>query len=494
MRIDRLAAVLRPRSPWEGIDLGLALARHWFPSLFGLWWLTALPLGALSAFWLASMPSLWMLVIWWGKPLYEAPLLFWMSRRLFGERLGPRALWRARRQIFPFRLLPLLLWRRFDPRRSLHLPVLLLEGLSGKARRQRQRLLQSPGGTAAWLTFIMIHLESILWISALLLTAYMIPDELPALDLGASLFETGSLPYWISTLWYWLAMAMLAPFYVAAGFALYLSRRMELEAWDLELQFRRLEDPPDPRRGQTSSLVVTAALAVALSGQADPAFALELSPAQAREEIAAVLEGEDFHRKYYQETWVFVEPDTAYGDDGERPDWMIEWLRLFDRLGNWAALGVQGLLGLGSALLGLWLLQRLPREWRGRRRRGSETASFREDPEISWLPETALPADVAAVVEDLLARGEVRGALAQLYAASLALLHRRHGLSFRDSATEGECLARILETRPPVESALMRRLIGLWRQLAYGHREPASGELAALVADWRRWEAGDHGD
>jgi hypothetical protein len=31
----------------------------------------------------------------------------------------------------------------------------------------------------------------------------------------------------------------LEPFYVAGGFALYLNRRAELEAWDIEQEFRR---------------------------------------------------------------------------------------------------------------------------------------------------------------------------------------------------------------------------------------------------------------
>jgi thiosulfate reductase cytochrome b subunit len=32
---------------------------------------------------------------------------------------------------------------------------------------------------------------------------------------------------------------MLEPFYVASGFAMYLNRRVELEAWDVEQEFRR---------------------------------------------------------------------------------------------------------------------------------------------------------------------------------------------------------------------------------------------------------------
>jgi hypothetical protein len=36
-----------------------------------------------------------------------------------------------------------------------------------------------------------------------------------------------------------IAVLLIEPFYVAAGFAMYLNRRAELEAWDIEQEFRR---------------------------------------------------------------------------------------------------------------------------------------------------------------------------------------------------------------------------------------------------------------
>ena len=38
---------------------------------------------------------------------------------------------------------------------------------------------------------------------------------------------------------YSIAVLFLEPFYVGAGFAQYLNRRAELEAWDIEQEFRR---------------------------------------------------------------------------------------------------------------------------------------------------------------------------------------------------------------------------------------------------------------
>ncbi len=35
-----------------------------------------------------------------------------------------------------------------------------------------------------------------------------------------------------------LAVAIVEPFFVGAGFAMYLNRRVELEAWDIEQEFR----------------------------------------------------------------------------------------------------------------------------------------------------------------------------------------------------------------------------------------------------------------
>jgi len=38
---------------------------------------------------------------------------------------------------------------------------------------------------------------------------------------------------------YVITVLFLEPFYVAAGFGMYLNRRAELEAWDIEQEFRR---------------------------------------------------------------------------------------------------------------------------------------------------------------------------------------------------------------------------------------------------------------
>jgi hypothetical protein len=43
----------------------------------------------------------------------------------------------------------------------------------------------------------------------------------------------------VATLAYALVVLFIEPFYVAAGFGMYINRRAELEAWDIEQEFRR---------------------------------------------------------------------------------------------------------------------------------------------------------------------------------------------------------------------------------------------------------------
>jgi hypothetical protein len=139
--LSKVAVAVRPRTPWEGIDLGFSMARQWFLPLWLLWWVSALPLYLLLWLLLADHPGWLLLLLWWCKPLYEPPLLYWCSRAVFGERLPLR-------QVFPHwwailrpQLLPSLLWRRLSGARSFHYPVALLEGKQGAERRERLRVL-----------------------------------------------------------------------------------------------------------------------------------------------------------------------------------------------------------------------------------------------------------------------------------------------------------------------------------------------------------------
>jgi hypothetical protein len=468
--LSRITAVIRPRSAWESIDLGFALARAWFLPLWLCWWVTAVPVGLLALIPLHGRPDLWLLLLWWCKPGFEALPLYWTSRALFGERLAVSAAARHLPQALPPRLWPQLLWRRIGITRSFSMPVTLLEAPRGGARRARLRVLGT--GAAGWLTIVCVHLETVLWLSALLTLVFLLPEGAPELDLEAAVLESGSMADWIASVLMLLAVSVLAPFYVAAGFALYLGRRTELEAWDLELAFRRTR-PLAARRAMAPALMAPLLMAALLLHPAAPAQAL--TQEEARAAVDAVLADPDFGGSREEHLWVYVGSDRPEPDYGAQP-WVPDWLlRSLAVLGEWLLLIAAAVI---TALLVLQLLRGLPR-----RRRKPVADPLRPARVTDTTADTGadpLPPDIPDTVRRLLAAGDARGALALLYRGQIARL-RRAGLALTDSATEKECIAAARARTTAAEQAWLQRLVALWQEVAYGHRPPDPAALASLL-------------
>lgn len=460
----------RPRSPWESMDLGFALARTWLGRLWLCWWLAAAPVALLSLPVLHQRPDLWLLLLWWCKPAFEAVTLFWLSRAVFGEQPGLGATARSLPQALPPRLWPQLLWRRIGMGRSFSMPVTLLEAPRGAARRQRLQVLGT--GAAGWLTLVCVHLEAILWLSGVLLLAFLVPAGLPAPDLQAAFTETGSAPYWAANLLVVLAMSVVAPFYVAAGFALYLGRRTELEAWDLELAFRRRHAAP---RGPRARAIAAAMLLTALLLPGTGAAAA-MTPAEAKARIEAILAQPDFGGTREERVWVYVGDDSASSadDDGATalPAWLIQGLAT---LAKWV-------LVIATAWALIVLTLHLLREFGGPRRRGRRPTSTGPPGPVAQTsaPAEPLPANVPAAVHELLAARDVRGALGLLYRAQVAQLRAR-GLELADSATESECLRAARARTEPQALTRLERTVRLWQAVAYGHQPVDTDSVAALT-------------
>ena len=461
----------RPRSPWESMDLGFALARAWLGRLWLCWWLAAAPVALLSLPVLHQRPDLWLLLLWWCKPAFEAVTLFWLSRAVFGEQPGLGATARSLPQALPPRLWPQLLWRRIGMGRTFSMPVTLLEAPRGAARRQRLQVLGT--GAAGWLTLVCVHLEAILWLSGVLLLAFVVPAGLPAPDLQAAFTETGSAPYWAANLLVVLAMSVVAPFYVAAGFALYLGRRTELEAWDLELAFRRRHAAP---RGPRARAIAAAMLLTALLLLPGTGAAAAMTPAEAKARIEAVLAQPDFGGTREERVWVYVGADSdASADDDDAstlPVWLIQTL----------ATGVKWALVITAGGALMVLARYLLREFGGprRRRRRPSSTQPREPVARTALPAEPLPADVPGAAQARLAAGDVRGALGLLYREQVARL-RGLGLELADSATEAECLRAARAGAQAQALIRLERIVALWQAVAYGHQPVDPGSVAALA-------------
>jgi hypothetical protein len=238
MEIDSIDLVLRPRVMWEGCDLGVRLLQSWLRSVYASYLAVALPLFALC---LATYRlSAWcpILLIWMSKPWLDRTILFALSRALFCTPTMPADVWEAQREVWWSQLLPTFTVRRLSASRSFTQPIMQLEkpGFSDRRHRVRQLALRHRG-VARTMTQAFAIAELALLLSMLSLQLWLSPQQF---DLSWLAYRAGNAfgQGLTLTIAYAAAVAFVEPFYVAAGFGMYLNRRVELEAWDIEQEFR----------------------------------------------------------------------------------------------------------------------------------------------------------------------------------------------------------------------------------------------------------------
>src|SRR5271168_65122 len=137
MRLEAMSLVLRPRSTWEGCDLGVRLLQSWLRPVFTCYLAVALPLFCLFAATGAAVSWLPLLLIWMSKPWLDRTILFVLSRALFGQPTSPLDVWRARADVWWQQLAATLTLRRLTASRSFTQPIVQLEGLRGRELRAR---------------------------------------------------------------------------------------------------------------------------------------------------------------------------------------------------------------------------------------------------------------------------------------------------------------------------------------------------------------------
>jgi hypothetical protein len=279
-------------------------------------------------------------------------------------------------------------------------------------------------------------------------------------------------PLWL--LWVLVGAEMLAvlvvePLYVAGGFSLYLARRTQIEAWDVEMGFRRLtrREEGKHRRGAIPAAVL--ALAVMLAPGA-------AAPPEPEEAVKKVLEDPAFSTTRKVTAWTFGEREEA----SPRPRRVPGLAALGRLLGAllepllWAAV---------LALLGwlLWRAVRLDRAWTAAHSTAETpppTALFGLD-----LRPDSLPADLPGEARRLLAEGKAAAALSLLYRGSLAALVARK-VPLPRSATEGDCLRAARAAIAAEPAAFFAGLTAAWQACAYAQRVPPAPVLEVLVRDW----------
>jgi len=518
MRLTDANAAIRPRSAWEALDLGTRMARRQAWLLISSWALLTLPVFALLTLLLWQEPFWSLALFWLLKPLFERLPLHILSRSLFGDTPTLKQALRALPGLLRPQLLASLTWRRLSPTRSFDLPVLQLEGLAGSARSQRLVVLgQRDSGAAGWLTVVGVHIESILWLGLLALLYLLLPQQMEIDWRWQSLISSGDSSWlWLehlSNLLYVLLLCVWEPVYVACGFSLYLNRRTALEAWDIELQFRRLR-----QRLSGSAYALLLGFSLLLTQLPTEVMAAQTSPdscpipfddpngpdkarlehqlltsTAAQKQIKALLDQPPFENRESVTRWRLGDGSTdKEQDEDDSSQWqgLQNLLLLLGGLINieWLAVLLEGLLW-GALLCLIALLVWRYREWLqtfGKRlalvRRKRTTA-----PEVLFglqVTPHSLPDDIAGTAEQLWAN-QPRAALGLLYRGLLShLLHDFH-LSLKESHTENEVLQLVNQLQQPALDQFSRQLTSNWQSLAYGHQSPPADAGPQLCNAWR---------
>lgn len=532
MQLEGLTIALRARTPWEAVDLGIALVRAHAARIWVAWILVTLPMFALlnTLGYLIGLPWLAGLALWWLKPAFDRIPLYVISRAVFGAVPSLRETLVAQRTSGLGQITPWLLWRRFHPGRAMLLPVDLLEGATGAQRKERARVLgQANASPNVLLTLLGVNLEIMLYISIVLLGLMFVPVEFlsdSAKAVWQVMFE--SPPLWaqvVANLIGWIALTIVEPFYIGAGFGLYLNRRMQLEGWDIELAFRRLAARlSQPLLAAALLLVALTAFSAPLPAEESTTTAIPAQKDASGESKAEPESGDDAaehgDKKDAKDKQLKTTLEKmfagSYRDDGSAFEAAVKktyregdlkatvrdfvWKRrhpLDEETPSksdapaWA-LGIGQILGF-IAEYGLWILIAIGLVIIvANRHRWLPWISDRYAP--PRLPDRIdvhdviaaepMPEDIPTAVRALWQRGQLRAALALLYRAGVERLATSLGTPLPAGATESECLRRARRLADTEYAALFARIVRSWQEAAYAQRLPTATDVEALLAVW----------
>lgn len=523
MRLEQMTVHLRSRSAWEAVELGTALVRRDAGILWKSWLLVTLPLFlVLNAIaWAIDMMWLPWVALLWVKPALDRIPLFVISRSVFSATPTVRETLLAQLRWGWGPVLHYLTWRRFSPARSLLMPIELLEGVKGSRLRERKRVLGGAVyGNAALLTYVFLCFQASLTIACLfLILLFVQPEYLPETVRAGWAMIGERTPWWAMAAWnffVWIAVSVVEPFFIGAGFGLYLNRRTQIEAWDVEIAFRKL-------RARLTAAAAPFVLALFLFGAGLPLLrAQETPPAPESEKaftcpITVPEEAKTdepktnepptlpivFGKQHVDESRFSKAVDQAYRDpllNGKRKQvtwekrdktkpkppsqrdmsWLSGFATAFAFLAEW---GLWILVGCLVLILLLTLRHWLP--WmRGSLRRYKPLPAEVET-EALQLPEI-LPDNVPAEARRLWAQGKPRHALALLYRASVETMAQRAEVALPPGATESECLRASRRMPDGEDRNLFARMVRVWQYAAYAQQLPAQEEFDDLLSSLQR--------
>ncbi|MFB6350762.1 MAG: hypothetical protein ABEN55_23395, partial [Bradymonadaceae bacterium] len=276
MDLDNIAAELRARDGGEAIDLGMAIGRRFWTAIIVPWLILVggvFAVGTLAAY-LHGSPAMvsWVgLLLWLLKPAYDRVPLLVVSRGLFGDVPSTRrtldhtlSRWLSMDTLLDCTV------RRLTPYRSFTMPIRELEAHSDRQYGDRKKALLRRGTRRSVISLIGVAAvaEQLMLVGIISFIGMVLPTEAQSGMLvdPSTWTQSGGVATWLligGLASYFLAVSLVEIFYVTSGFGLYINRRVQLEGWDIELEFRRMASRHRDRPGSHRALGMLAAAGLA---------------------------------------------------------------------------------------------------------------------------------------------------------------------------------------------------------------------------------------
>ncbi|MFW5968810.1 MAG: DUF4129 domain-containing protein, partial [Persicimonas sp.] len=391
-------------------------------------------------------------------------------------------------------------WRRPSPFRSTSMPINELEQLSGsKASSRLQVLFRRDLGvpsvillvTCIGIELILLAAIGVAFVIALPPTVELEPIEYLRLAADPGVHEP--LAEVLLVVCYAGVMSVVELFYVAAGFALYINRRVSLEGWDIEIVFRRLAQRLERGASKTTGTLVAllAAGLLAFFGGPGEAVASDDADPDLREDaeiqrtIDRILEEDEFGEETTETYWKRKE---EFDDLTDREPNDPEDATTLRNIGLTMASGFELVLWLlaGGIVVAaiVYFARRSTDELAGR---SGEAGWQAPEPTASSVAGSARePTLPPALLDEAIARweaGEHTESLAYLFRGTVTSLAEVYDIRLDDNLTAHECAYEVERAGGP--GGFMNRLAHAWTATVYAERPPNDDDARRLFDEWR---------
>ena len=510
MQLEQISANIRLRSPWEAVDLGFAMVQRWWTSIypaliiFNLLYLIPAFLFIPQQYYLHIV-----LFFWWIKPYSHRLILHILSQKLFNHELSTLQALRDIPSLLSYSFLGALTLRRFSFSRGFNLPIWQLERLKGKQRAKRQEvLLGAVHSEAIWLTVGLAFIEMILTASVFGLFILFIPGDYLK-PVFSNLFnpELGSVATWMTlsvSFIFILVTLLVEPFYIAANFALYINRRTQLEAWDIEISFRNIAKRLHAMTQKTLSIVTIMALAVLINMTlaSKPSYAATESEDVPETSEVDYLQGTRLPASDSKEIIINIINSKDLKGEKKTTEWKLKSFDSPDKrdvnTSNSLADSLKPIAHFFAVLIeySLWILLFIAAvmlylsrdKWLHLFTSEADEEDEYQAPDILFgmdIRKESLPEDIAKEAQQLWDKQQCRESLSLLYRGALAQLVNQEKILLEKSHTEGDILKLSKISLPENKQHYLTQLTTQWQLIAYAHRTPAEEAMAWLFSHWQ---------